>query len=97
MEQNLNYIMMIKNHLATLMTFLSQLKTFIQERQTYKTATVEHFSKTYKEKKISKKQFHHCQVNVFLEKVAKSINSQTNIKSSSNDSLTAKLYKTRFK
>ena len=85
---------MIKNHLATLMTFLSQLKTFIQERQTYKTATVEHFSKTYKEKKISKKQF---QVNVFLEKVAKSINSQTNIKSSSNDSLTAKLYKTRFK
>ena len=94
MEQNLNYIMMIKNHLATLMTFLSQLKTFIQERQTYKTATVEHFSKTYKEKKISKKQF---QVNVFLEKVAKSINSQTNIKSSSNDSLTAKLYKTRFK
>ena len=88
---------MIKNHLPTLMTFLKQLKTFIQERQTYKTATVEHFSKTCKEKKISKKQFHHCQVNVFLEKVAKSINSQTNIKSSSNDSLTAKLYKTRFK
>ena len=32
MEQYLDYVMMIKNHLAILMIFLSQLKTFIQER-----------------------------------------------------------------
>ena len=44
-------------------------------------------------KKISNKQFHHCKVNIFLEKVTKSINSQTNIKSSGNDNLTVKFYK----
>ena len=44
-------------------------------------------------KKILNKRFHHCQANIFLEKVTKSINSQTNIKSSGNDSLTAKFYK----
>ena len=75
------------------MTFLSQLKTFIQKRQTHKTAIAELFGKTYNKKNISNKQFHHCETNIFLEKVTKSINSQTNIKSSGNDSLTAKLYK----
>ena len=47
MKPYLNYILMIKNQniLATLMTFLSQLKTliksFIQKRQTFKTAIAE--------------------------------------------------------
>ena len=50
-------------------------------------------SKISNTKKISNKQFDHCRTNIFLEKVTKSINSQTNIKSSGNDSLTAKLYK----
>ena len=42
-----------KNHLRTLTMFLSQLKPFIQKRQTYKTAFAELFSKAYNKKKIS--------------------------------------------
>ena len=91
MEQCLNYMLIIKSHLATLMTFLSQLKTCVQKRQTYKTAIAELFSETYNKKKISNKQFHHCEANIFLGKVKESINYQTNIKSSGNDSLTATL------
>ena len=44
-------------------------------------------------KKILNKQFHHCEAMIFVEKVTKSINSQTNIKLSGNDSLTAKFCK----
>ena len=99
MEQYLNYILMIKNQniLATLMIFLSQLKTFMksfkQKRRTSRTAIGEFFSKISNKRKISNKQFHHCEANIFLKKVTKSINSQTNIKFSGNDSLTAKFYK----
>ena len=85
------------NILATLMIFLSQLKTFmksfIQKWQTSKTAIAELFSKISNKKEISDKQFHHCEANIFLHKVTKSINSQTNIKSSGNDSLKANFYK----
>ena len=90
---------MIKNQniLATLITFLSQRKTFmksfIKKKQTSKTAIAELFSKISNKTKISNKQFHHCEGNIFLEKITKSINSQTNIKSSGNDSLRAKFYK----
>ena len=59
----------------------------------YKTAIAELFSQTYKKKIISNKQFRHRETNIFLEKVTKSMNSQSNINSSGNDSLTAKLYK----
>ena len=95
----LNYILMIKNKniLATLMKFLSQLKTFtksfIQKRQTSKTAIAQLFGKISNKQKMSKKQFHLCEANIFLGKVTESINSQTNIKSSGNDSLIAKFYK----
>ena len=75
------------------MIFLSQLKTFMQKTQTYKTAFAELFNKTYNEKKTLNKQFHHFEVNIFLEKVTKSMSSQKNIKSPGNDSLIAKLYK----
>ena len=79
------------------MIFLSQLKTFmksfIQKRQTSKTAIDELFSEISNNKEIANKQFNHCQENIFLEKVTKSIISQTNIKFPGNDSLTAKLYK----
>ena len=51
---------MMKNYLAALIIFLSQLKTFIQASQTYKTAIAELFSETYNKYKISNKQFHHC-------------------------------------
>ena len=85
---------MIKNEniVATLMIFWSQLKTLtkssIQKRQTSKAAIAELLSKISNKKKISNKQFHHCEANIFLEKVTKSINSQTNMKSSGKDSLT---------
>ena len=99
MELYLNYTLMIKNQniLATLIIFFCQLetlmKTFIQKRRTFKTAIAELFSKICNTKKISRRQFHHCHENIFVEKVTKCINSQTNIKSSGNDSLTAKFYK----
>ena len=69
------------------------MKSFMQKRQTPKTAITELFSKISNKKKISNKQFHHCEANIFLKKVTKLINSQTNIKSSNNDTLTAKFYK----
>ena len=84
---------MIKNHLGTLMIFLSQLKNFMQKRQAHKTAIADLSSKTYIKKKILNERFHHCLTNIFLEEVIKSITSQTNFKSSDCDSLTAKLYK----
>ena len=64
----------------------------LQKRQTSKTAIDELFSEISNKKEISNKQFHHCEANIFLEKLTKSISSQTNIKSSGNDSLTAKFY-----
>ena len=69
------------------------MKSFIQKKQTSKRAVAELFSKISDKKKISNKQFHDCEANIFLEKVPKSINSQTNLKFSGNDSLTAKFYK----
>ena len=99
MEQYLNYILTIKslNILATLVIFLSQLKNsikgFIQKRQTSKTAIAELFSKISNKKKISNKQFHHCEGKIVLKNLTSSINSQTNIKSSGNDSVTTKFYK----
>ena len=53
--QNGTILVMIKKYLETLMIFLSQLKTFIQKRPTYKTTIAELFSKTSKKKKISYK------------------------------------------
>ena len=51
------------------------------------------FSNISNRKKISNKQIHHWEANNFLEKFTKSVNTQTNINSPGNDSLTAKLYK----
>ena len=50
-------------------------KSVIQKRQTLKTAIAELFGKISNTKKISNKQFHYCEANIFLEKVTKSINS----------------------
>ena len=73
---------------------LKSAKNFYEKRYrketTSKTAAAELFSKISNRKKISNEQFHHCEVNIFLEKVT---NSQTNIKSAGNDGLTAKFYK----
>ena len=68
------------------MIFQNQLKnfmkSFIQKRKTSKTAIAELFSKIPNEKEISNKQFPHCEAKIFLKKDTKSINSQTNIRSS---------------
>ena len=64
-----------------------------------KAATAELFSEISNRKKISNKQFHHCEATNFLEEVAKSINFQIldryqkSIKSPGNHSLTSKFYK----
>ena len=79
-------------HFSNPNDILSQLKALIKNF-IYKTAIAELFSKISNTKKISNKPFHHCEANMFLEEVTKSINSQANIKSSVNDSLTAKFYK----
>ena len=77
--------------------FLSQLKTFMdnftQKRQRPKLSLQNFFSKISNRNKISNKQFHPCEPNIFLEKVTKCINSQTNIKLAGNGSLGAKFYK----
>ena len=57
-----------------------------------KTAATEFYSTISNRKKISNKQFHHYKANNFLERVTKSINSQTNIKPQSSNSLTANFY-----
>ena len=86
-----------QNILVTIIIFLSQLKTcmksFLQKRQTSKTAPADLFSEISNKKEISNKQFHHCDANIFLEKFTKSINLQINIKFSGNDNLTTKFYK----
>ena len=83
--------------LGTLMIFLSQLKmfmkSFIRKNKTSKRVIGELFTKISNKKKFSDRQFHHCEANVFLEKLPKSINSQSNTKFSCNDGLTAKFYK----
>ena len=65
----------------------------LQKRQTSKTAIDELFGKISNKKEISSKQFHCCKANTFLKKFTRSINFQAIIKSSGNDSLTAKFYK----
>ena len=71
------------------MIFLSQLKTFMknfmQERKVLKLPLM-NFLVKFLTKKISNRQLNHCEANNFLEKVAKSINSQTNVESLGNDS-----------
>ena len=54
MEQYLNYMLMIKNYLATLIIFLTDI--------------AESFSETYNKRKMSNNQFHHCEANIFVEK-----------------------------
>ena len=76
---------------------LKSLKNFYGKRYTKeatsKTATAEHFGKISNKKKISNEQIYHCGAGISLEKVAKSINSQTYNKSPGNYDPTAKFKK----
>ena len=88
-KKYLNYVMMIKkqNILATLMIFLSQQKllwkNFIPTWQPPKLPLLKCLAKF-----LTKRKFH-----LNLQEVTKSINTQTNKKSSGNHGLTAELYK----
>ena len=62
------------------------------EETTSKTTISELLSKSPNRKKISDEQFHLHKAKISLVEVTKSINSQTNNKSSGNDSLTAEFY-----
>ena len=89
MEQYLNYILIDdKNPFSNPNGILTSTKSFY----TKATNVLSCHCWTYNKTKIWTKQFHQCGDNIFLEIFLKSINSQTNIKSSGNDSLTAKLY-----
>ena len=92
-EQYLNYMLLIKKPSRNPNDIFKSPKNFYTKETNAQNCNCWTFSKTYYKKKISNKQFHHCEANIYLEKVTKPINSQTNIKSSGNDSLTAKLYK----
>ena len=84
----------ISKYLSKPSDILRSAKNFCEKlytkEATSKTAIAEPFSKISNRKKISNKQFHHCEVIIFQEKFTKSINSGTNIKSSGNDRLIAK-------
>ena len=63
------------------------MKIFLQEYKRDKRPKLplmNYLIKIFNKKEMSHKQFHHCLAKIFLEKFTKSINSQTNIKSSGN-------------
>ena len=60
---------------------------------TYKTDTTKFLSKIPNRKEISNEEFNHCEAKISLDEIIKSMNSQTNNKSSGNDALTAEFYK----
>ena len=60
---------------------------------TSRIAPTKFLSKISNRNKIPNEQFNLCETRIFLEEIIKSINSQTNIKSSGNDTLTAEFYK----
>ena len=58
-----------------------------------KVATTKFLGKIPKRKKISNEQFNLCEAKIPLDEILKFINSQTNNKSSGNNTLTAEFYK----
>ena len=96
-KQSLNYILRIinQNILAILRTFLDPQKNYrkLYTKQTYTAATTEFLSNIFNRKKISNEHFNLCEVEISLDEIIKSINSETNNKSPGNDSLTAEFYK----
>ena len=81
------------NHNHILKWAKTLMKSFIKKRQKSKTAIAELSSKISNKNIILNTQFQNCKVSIFLDKVSKPINSQTNFKSSKNDHLTANFYK----
>ena len=94
---SLNYILRIinQNILALLRTFLDPQKNYrkIYTKQTYTAATTEFLSNIFNRKKKSNEHFNLCEVEISLDEIITSINSETNNKSPGNDSLTAEFYK----
>ena len=94
---SLNYILRIinQNILALLRTFLDPQKNYrkIYTKQTYTAATTEFLSNIFNRKKKSNEHFNLCEVEISLDEIITSINSETNNKSPVNDNLTGEFYK----
>ena len=94
---SLNYILRIinQNILAVIRTFLDPQKNYrkLYTKQTYTAATTEFLSNIFNRKKKSNEHFNLCEVEISLDEIITSINSETNNKSPGNDSLTAEFYK----
>ena len=72
------------------------LKKFYEKLYTKETsiaAATEFLNKIPKRKKISNEQFNLCETEISLNEIIKSINSETNNNSASNDGLTGEFYK----
>ena len=101
-KQYLNYILLIinQNILVIQRTFPNlqkYFKNFTPSRQLPKLLLLtKFFSKIPNRNKISNEQFNLCEAKIYLDEIIKSINSQTNNKSSGSDVLTTEFYKHFF-
>ena len=96
-KQYLNYTLMIinQNILAIRRTFFKSPKKIMKlyTKWTSKAATTEFICKIPNRKKKSNEHFNLCEVEISLDEIIKSINSETNDKPPGNDDLTAEFYK----
>ena len=77
------------------LAFLNLQKVYgkLYTKETSIAAATEFLSKIPKRKKISNEQFNLCETEISLNEIIKSINSETNNNSASNDGLTGEFYK----
>ena len=74
--------------------FIQHLQTTASDtKETSTVATNEYLCKISSRNKISNEYFNLCEAEISLDEIIKSINSEANNNSSSNDSLTAEFYK----
>ena len=96
-KQYLNYTLMIinQNILAIRRTFFKSPKKLMKlyTKWTSKAATTEFVCKIPNRKKKSNEHFNLCEVEISLDEIIKSINSETNNKPPGNDGLKAEFYK----
>ena len=94
-KQYLNYVLMIinQNIIAILRTFLT-LQKKLYTKWTSTASTTEFVCKIRNRKKASSGHFNLCEAEISLDKIIKSINSETHDKSPGNDDLTAEIIDT---
>ena len=94
-KQYLNYVLIIinQNIIAILRTFLT-LQKKLYTKWTYTASTTKFVCKIRNRKKASSEHFNLCEAEISLDKIIKSINSETHNKSPGNDDLTAEIIDT---